>query len=90
MKFINSKTIASLLVLGAMSIGTASAAIPEGRTVPLTGVIGVQSTDLTIRIKDGVATLFGDVETRGEAALAKSYVEKLEGVDKVRNLVVIN
>jgi len=89
MKLLNTKTIATLLVAGAMSIGTASA-MTKVETTPLNSIVGVSSSNLNVRVADGVATLFGTVENGSEKALAKSYVEKMAGVDKVIDLVILN
>jgi len=68
--------IASALVFA--SVGTASANI----VIP-----GVSSTDLDVRIDNGVATLFGNVDSGVEEAMAKNYVAGLDGVDRVIDLV---
>jgi len=88
MKLLNKKSIAALALLGAMTAGTASAMTTI--TMPLSSVVGVNSADLQIHVEDGVAKLFGTVESRTEAELAQSYVEKIDGVNKVFNQVIIN
>ena len=90
MKTLNEKTFAALALTGALSIGTASAMGLDSGTKALDSVIGVNSASLSYTVKDGVATLFGNVDSQSEAALAKSFVSKVEGVDRVINLVNYN
>jgi len=89
MKLFKKTTVASLLVIGALTAGTASA-MTKVETTPLLGVVGITSANLTVRVQDGVATLSGVVESRSEAALAKNHVANMDGIDKVISLVLIN
>ncbi len=88
MKLFNKKSFAALAVLGALSIGTASAM--STTSMPLTSIVGVSSASVQVRITDGVATLFGNVESGSEAAIAQAYVANLDNVDKVINQLLIN
>lgn len=90
MKLLNTKTIAALALTGALSIGTASAMGLDSGTQSLDSVIGVNSASLSYTVQDGVATLFGNVDSSIESSLAKSHVAKIEGVDRVINLVTYN
>lgn len=78
MKLLKQITIATVLVLG--SIGAASATTLE--TLP-----GVTGTNINLRIDNGVATLFGQADSGGESKIAERHVAKMEGVDRVINLV---
>jgi len=71
--------IASVLAFAAVGTASANFSIP-----------GVSSTDLNVRIDNGVATIFGNVDSGVEEALAKNYVEDLDGVDKVIDLITHN
>jgi len=48
---------------------------------------GVTSPNVNVTVQEGVATLFGVVDTHSERKLAERHVAKLEGVDRVINLV---
>jgi len=78
MKFLTKTAIATLMVLGTM--GAANAATLD--TIP-----GISSTNLNVTVKDGVATLFGNTDSASERKLAERHVAKLEGVERVINLV---
>lgn len=88
MKLLNTKTIAALAIIGAMSIGPASAKDTANQYIG--SVVGVTSPNLHISVKDGVATLFGYVENGSEADLAEKHVAKLDGVDRVINRTLLN
>ena len=89
MKNVN-KIAAAILVTGMMTAGSASAmGLSEG-TQPLDSVVGVSSANLSVNVRDGIATVFGNVESGAEAAIAKSYVSQMAGVDRVINLITVN
>ena len=90
MKSLTTKTFAALALTGALSIGTASAMGLDSGTKPLGSVIGVNAPNVSVKIDDGVATLFGNVESFSEASLAQAHVENIDGVDRVINLVTYN
>ena len=90
MKLLNTKTLAALAITGALSIGTASAMGLNAGTQPLDSVIGVSSANLSVSLNDGVATLFGNAESGAESALAASHVAKIDGVERVINLITYN
>lgn len=89
MRLLNKTTVASLLLIGSMSIGTASA-MTGSHTTHLATVIGVSSVDLRVTVEDGVATLFGNVDSGAELSQAKRYVASLDGIDKVINHITVN
>ncbi len=75
----NVKTmIASVIVAAALVSGPASAARLKTSS---------SSVDLNVFIKDGVATIYGHVESSFEKNEAGRVAMKLEGVTKVRNLL---
>ena len=80
-------SFAALTLVTALFAGSASAMIPAS---PLNGVVGLSGVGVNYTIDDGVATLFGHVDSGIEAALAQSHIEKAEGVDKVINLITTN
>ena len=90
MKLLNTKTLAALAITGALSIGTASAMGLDSGTQPLNSVVGVSSANISVNLDDGVATLFGNVDSGAESALAASHVAKLDGVEQVINLITYN
>ena len=89
MKLFNKTTFASMLVIGALSVGTASA-MTDRHTTPLTGALGTSSVDLRVTVEDGVAYLFGNVDSGIESGLVEQHVAGLDGVDKVINLISVN
>jgi hypothetical protein len=90
MKLLNAKTLAALALTGAMSIGTASAMGLDSGIKPLTSVAGISSTNISVKVDDGVATLFGFVDSNHEHALAEAHVADMEGVDRVINRLIRN
>ena len=89
MKNVN-KIAAAILVTGMMTAGSASAmGLSEG-TQPLDSVVGVSSANLSVNVRDGIATVFGNVESGAEAAIAKNYVSQMDGVDRVISLISVN
>jgi osmotically-inducible protein OsmY len=73
-----------------MAAGTASAMGLSQGTQPLDSIVGVSSASLSVNVRDGVATVFGNVESGSEAALAKAYVSQMDGVERVINLITVN
>lgn len=90
MKLVNIKTVAALVVAGFMSVGSASAMMLDNGNSPLNSVDGVSSANLTVNFKNGVATVFGDVDSGVESALAANYVADMDGVTRVVNLISVN
>ena len=82
MKLFKKSAIATIMLVGTMAIGTASAITLDAP--------GVTSASVNVTVKDGVATLFGTVESGFERAQAERHVAKLDGVDKVINLIGYN
>ncbi len=87
MKFLNTKTLAALAIASAFSFGNAHAMIKS--TMPVYSVNGVSSASLTVTVDNGIATLFGSVDSGIESALAESHVAKLDGVEKVINQIQV-
>lgn len=80
---VSKSIIASIVIAGAMFAGTASAAAPGLNKL-------TSSTNVNLTVKDGVATLFGSVDSGLERKLIASAAAKLDGVDSVRNLVTLS
>ena len=78
MKLFKSTALATVLVMG--SIGAASA-------VTLDSLPGATGTNINVKIDNGVATLFGQADSGIDRKIAERHVAKLEGVNKVINLV---
>ena len=89
MKTLN-KIAATILVTGIMTAGTASAMGLSQGTQPLDSVVGISSANLSVNVRDGIATVFGNVESGAEAAIAKNYVSQMDGVDRVISLISVN
>lgn len=85
---LNAKTVTALLLTGAFTAGTASAMRLDVGVKSLISIAGVNSTNLKYKVDDGVATLFGTVDSTVESTLAAAHVEKMEGVDRVINRIV--
>ena len=90
MKLRNTKTFAALALTAGMSVGTVSAMDLDSGTKFLHSVNGVSSPTLSYRVQDGVATLFGDTDSGFESNLAERHVAKIDGVDRVINLITYN
>jgi len=78
MKLFTKTAIASLFVLSSMGIANAAT---------IDSIPGVSSANINVNVENGVATLFGNTDTASERKLAERHVAKLEGVDRVINLV---
>ena len=77
----------AITLVTALFAGSASAMVTSA---PLSSVVGLSGVGVNYTIDDGVAMLFGHVDSGIEAALAQSHIEKMEGVDKVINLITVN
>ena len=87
MNKLNKSAVVALGVSGAMSIGTASANLPDIGTTPLGSVIEVNNPAIRVAFEHGIATLFGDADSSSEALLAEEHIGDIEGVDHVINLI---
>lgn len=81
---------AATIIAGMMTVGSASAMGLSHGTQPLDSVVGVSSASLSVNVRDGVATVFGNVESGAEAGIARNYVAQMEGVDRVISLISVN
>lgn len=88
MKTLTIKTIAALALTGALSVGTASAMGLDSGVKSLNSVTGVSSTNIKYKVDNGVATLFGYVDSNTESALAVAHVGQIDGVERVINRIV--
>ncbi|MEM7258524.1 MAG: BON domain-containing protein [Pseudomonadota bacterium] len=87
MNKLNKSAAVVLGITGAMSLGTASAKIPDIGTQPLNSIIEVSNPDVHLTVRDGVATLSGNADSYSEALLAEEKISDIEGVDHVINLI---
>ena len=71
--------ISSVFVAGVLMSAAASANVLSGVTA---------STNVRVNVEDGVATLYGTVDSQFERTQAGVAAKNLEGVDEVRNLIV--
>ncbi len=76
--------IATALIAGSLVAGSASAMTP----VNIDGLSS--STNVNVSVKDGVATLFGSVDSQFERIQVANAAKKLEGVNQVRNLLTFS
>jgi hypothetical protein len=90
MNKMNKRAAIALGLTSAMSIGTATAKIPEIGTQPLRSVIEVSNPEVRITVQDGIATLFGNAESRAESLLAEEHAADIDGVEHVINLIEWN
>lgn len=87
MKKLNKSAVVALSISSAMSLGTASAKIPDIGTQPLKSVIEVSNPEVRVAVSDGIATLFGIAESQAEALLAEEHAADIEGVYHVINMI---
>ena len=72
------KTLIAASVLATVAIGSASA---------MTIDQGTSSTDVNVKVENGVATLFGHVDNNFEKYQAAQAASMIDGVESVRNLL---
>ncbi|MBX2825016.1 MAG: BON domain-containing protein [Gammaproteobacteria bacterium] len=82
MKLFTKTTFNAAVVAGALALtaGPASAFIPS--EVP-----GISGGNANVVVNDGVATLFGTLDSNHERKLAEKFVMKKYDVEKVINLI---
>ena len=83
MKLLKNSLIGATLLAGAAAMGTASA-------ITLDSIPGVTGGSLKVSVDNGVATLFGNADSGIERELAKAYIEKMDNVERVIDLVTFN
>ncbi|NND93120.1 MAG: BON domain-containing protein [Granulosicoccus sp.] len=78
----------STLVLAAVLSGSAAANLSTGSIgTDVQSAIGTGS--VSVRVNDGVATLFGITETKVDSNAAERAAANFEGIDSVINLVTV-
>ena len=87
MKLFKTSAIATALLIGTISIGTMAMGTASAITLDAPGVT---SASVNVSVKNGVATLFGTVDSSFERAKAERHIAKMDGVDKVINLISYN
>ena len=73
------KTLVAASILSLAAVGVASAAVGLSQTT--------SSANINVTVKDGVATLTGNVESNFDRIRAAQAAAKIEGVKEVRNLI---
>lgn len=87
MNLTKNSTVAATVVAAAMNPSTASAANSGGTTDTLQPVSDTSSVNLSITVKNGVATLFGNTESGADSVVTENLVLQMHGVDRVINLI---
>lgn len=75
------KTLIAAAALATLTIGSASALTVDQAT---------SSANINVKVENGVATLFGHVESNFDRIQAADAAKRIEGVDKVRNLLTFS
>jgi len=75
------KLFAAAIALPLLFAGTTFAAQIDGTT---------SSTNLYYTVNDGVATVYGNVESAIEKTMIEKDLVKLDGVDDVRSLIIVS
>lgn len=88
MKLLNKSTIAAIAFASVFTFGNAIA--KDTANMPLTSINGVTGAHLRVSVEDGVATLFGTVDSGVDAGLAIAHVAKMEGITEVSSYIVVN
>lgn len=92
MDILKTKTVLALGISGAMSVGTATASIPDNGTQEFnfesaSPIIALSSPDLRVTVYDGIATLIGTAKTFEEAQEAEQEILKVPGIEHVINMI---
>lgn len=87
MKKINTSAMVAIGITGAMTMGNATAMIPDIGTQELNSIIEINNPEVRVTINDGIATLSGNADSRSEALLAEEHISDVEGIDYVINLI---
>jgi len=72
------KTLIAATLLTSFAMGSANALTIQDVT---------SSTNVRVQVQNGVATIFGNVESGFDKQLVAQQTKKIEGVDRVRNLL---
>lgn len=87
MKNFKKYTALSTILGGLLAVSISTA---YSDTVQLNSIVGVGGVDLTASISDGIAILNGTVDSHVESEITASYVQRMEGVDKVINNIYVD
>lgn len=87
MDILKTKAALALGISGALSVGTASAKMPEIDPDSKNSIISVSSPDLRVTVYDGIATLIGNAQSGEEAQLAEDQISEVKGVEHVINMI---
>ena len=81
-------TALALGISGAVSIGTATAAVPEAHYMSGdNSIISVNGPDLKVTVYDGIATVVGTASSVEEAKVAEQEIGSVPGIEHVINLI---
>lgn len=87
MEILKTKAALALGLSSALSVGTASANMPEIELESGNSIIAVSSPDLKVTVYDGIATLIGYADSVEEAQHAEEQISDVKGVDHVINMI---
>ena len=75
------KTLAAATLMTTMAMGSAQALTVKDVT---------SSTNVRVTVQNGVATLFGNVESSFDKELVARQARKIDGVERVNNLLTFS
>lgn len=75
------KTLAAATLMTTMAMGSAQALTVKDVT---------SSTNVRITVQNGVATLFGNVESSFDKELVARQARKIDGVERINNLLTFS
>ena len=75
------KTLAAAALMTTMAMGSAQALTVKDVT---------SSTNVRITVQNGVATLFGNVESSFDKELVARQARKIDGVERINNLLTFS
>ena len=81
-------TALALGISGAVSVGTATAGVPEAHYMSGdNSIISVSGPDLKVTVYDGIATVVGTAKSVEEAKVAEQEIGSVPGIEHVINLI---
>ncbi len=90
MEILKPKTVIMTFLVVLFTSGAAIADKLENGSHSLNSVVGVSSTSVRFYLDEGLATIWGDVDSGVESAIAQRKVLHLDGVDKVINRITVH
>ena len=81
-------TALALGISGAVSVGTATAKLPDTHyTSGDNSIVSVSGPDLRVTVYDGIATVVGTAKSVEEAKVAEQEIRNVPGIEHVINLI---